>query len=434
MLIYSEKITPRVQYAFKLYFKCILNLEYKLTMNWEDFIAYEGPKLNYSKKKLEGVLQFYPVDLLFENDIFEQELFVSKFNDLPSFFQVSSSSVWPFDPFAAAFYLVSRYEEYLPHITDAHDRFLPEDSLAFKHGFLKKPLVNIWAQHLRRTLEVMYPDLKFLEREFKFISTVDVDNLYAYIGKGAFRTFGGILKDILKFDFSELSLRIKCLLGFEKDPYFTFDFQQQLRDKYGFESIYFILFSDFGPYDRNVPMYSPKMHEAVRSFNDFCTIGIHPSYQSNDKLSILENEILSLGRTLRGPIKHSRQHFLKMKMPNTFRQLTELGIEHEYSMGYASEVGFRASICSPYPFYDLEMEVELPLTMHPFAAMDGTLIYYKQFLPEESLEEILEVVREVKAVKGELITIWHNRIYSEKESIWKGWNWVYEEMVKEAVS
>jgi hypothetical protein len=42
----------------------------------------------------------------------------------------------PFDPLAATFYLVSRYEEYLPFIPDEHGRFPAKQSFAFSNGFL----------------------------------------------------------------------------------------------------------------------------------------------------------------------------------------------------------------------------------------------------------------------------------------------------------
>ena len=39
------------------------------------------------------------------------------------FFEQTENSALPFDVFAAGFYLLSRYEEYLPHIKDRFHRF-----------------------------------------------------------------------------------------------------------------------------------------------------------------------------------------------------------------------------------------------------------------------------------------------------------------------
>ena len=48
---------------------------------------------------------------------------ISQWKGLPVFFQTTSDSDIPFDVFAASFFLVSRYEEYLEFQPDAHGRF-----------------------------------------------------------------------------------------------------------------------------------------------------------------------------------------------------------------------------------------------------------------------------------------------------------------------
>ena len=67
------------------------------------------------------------------------------------FFSVNNS-VFPFDPFAASFFMISRYEEYLPHIKDIHGRFEAKESLAFKNNFLEKPIVDIWINLIKKEL------------------------------------------------------------------------------------------------------------------------------------------------------------------------------------------------------------------------------------------------------------------------------------------
>lgn len=434
MRVYVDKITPRVQYAIKLLLKETLLVEsIRITDQWDAFESYEGPRLIYGRKKLEGVPSIFNVELLFEKDISEQEINVQYDEDkTPYFFATGAQSAIPFDVFAAAFYLVSRYEEYLPHISDQHDRYPFEESLAYRHGFLQKPVVNYWALQLKEVLLASDMRWEFGERKYTYTPTVDVDNLYAYRGKGGFRTIGGFAKDFYSFDFMNAFQRLGVLLGFKKDPYDTFEYQRSIYQKYRVEAIYFMLFSEFGEFDRNVPMYSRRLHEAVRAFNDFFDVGIHPSYGSHASPRVLEKEITGLESALRRPVTLSRQHFLKLQMPGTFRQLVDLGITDDYTMGYAGELGFRASICTPYSFYDLEMEVDLKLTMHPFAMMDGTLIYYQNKTSTEAMDHFKPLVDEVKKVNGELISVWHNRIFSEYSPEWVGWNNVYIDLMKYA--
>ena len=64
-----------------------------------------------------------------------------------------------------------------------------------------------------------YPGLKFPEKNFKAISTIDIDNLYAYKAKGLLRTVGASIKDILKFDLKNLRERVLVLSGKKEDPF-----------------------------------------------------------------------------------------------------------------------------------------------------------------------------------------------------------------------
>lgn len=437
LLIYTKKSTPRLRYTLNVLFNWVVKTPFKLTDNKEEFVDFLGAKLNYSDEIMgEGVLQIHPHGLLFDRDIFEKEIYVSQHDGVPVFFQEAGqlSFVLPFDVFSAAFYLVSRFEEYLPFIPDEHGRFTPEQSIAYKHGFLEKPVVNIWTQRLMQSIQKKYPSLEWSAPEFKFISTIDVDNMYAYKGKGLVRIAAGFARDLSKFNFKETSQRFKTIFLRRRDPYDTLHYQLSLSRKYDFESIYFILFSAYGPFDKNLPMYSSAFQSAIKTINDEAQVGIHPSYQSNQSFSTLRHEIQSLRNVINAPVELSRQHFLKLQFPKTFRQLAELGIKHDYSMGYASHPGFRAGVCTPYPFYDLEVEEEIDLVIHPFCVMEYNLAEVWRLSPEEGLKKILEMMNWVKKYGGEFIPVWHNRTFSEKETAWKGWNTVYEKMVKEATA
>jgi hypothetical protein len=264
---------------------------------------------------------------------------------------------------------------------------------------------------------------------YNYISTVDVDNHFAYKSKGPLRTVGALAKDVFKFKFDSFFERLRTTLGLMADPYDTFDAQMEWNAEYKIKSIYFILFAEFAQYDRNISMFSPRMHVAVRGMNDYTEIGIHPSYRSNESEKVVEYELRHLEEALRTNVTKSRQHFLKMRFPDTFRALLDFGITDEYSMGYAAEPGFRASIATPFTFYDLEMEVTLPLTIHPFMLMDVTFIDYKQMNPEDSFAQMKSIIHEVKAVDGQLVTVFHNRIFSEKEPEWKGWATLYKNLL-----
>src|SRR4030065_214682 len=145
LLIYTHKITPRINYIFKHFFGRILKIPETFTTKINEFVAHNGPKITYSKPPLGAEFFIRSHDLLFEQGINDIDIKIYEWDDVPCFFPIKESSTIPFDIFAASFYLISRYEEYLPHVQDMHERFSAVESLAYKNGFLEKPLVAIWA-------------------------------------------------------------------------------------------------------------------------------------------------------------------------------------------------------------------------------------------------------------------------------------------------
>ncbi|MCD6543247.1 MAG: hypothetical protein J7K34_01935, partial [Flavobacteriaceae bacterium] len=227
LLVYSHKITPRLTYIFKHYFARILNIEVDFTTKIETFIAHDGLKISYTKQLLGNELFIRSNDLLFEQGIDYLDISVVNWDEVPCFFQTNPSSELPFDIFAAGFYLISRYEEYLPHVKDEFERFPAQESLAFQNKFLDKPIIDIWAYKFKNILLQKFPDFRTeiigIERKFEFISTIDVDIAYKYKNKGIIRTLGGLIKDVSQFNIQEIWYRFMVIFGIRKDPFDIFD-------------------------------------------------------------------------------------------------------------------------------------------------------------------------------------------------------------------
>ena len=432
LLIYTHKITHRNKYIFNLFFKDTLGVDFTLISDPEEFKLFNGVKLSYTTTPICDELFFCSRNLLFETGISEQNISIFEYNNSKVFFATGKISAIPFDIFAASFYLVSRYEEYLPHIRDEHDRFDAKDSIAFINGFLQKPIVNTWINWIKELLQKKYPHLIFPEKKYEYISTIDIDNAYAYREKGFTRSIGGYLKSILKFDFHEIVERTKVILRLQKDPYDTYDFQLDVLKKYKFRSIYFFLLGDYGVNDKNLPIESKRFQALIKRIGDYAYVGIHPSYGSNKSSEQLKKEVGRLSKVLHRDVTLSRQHFLKLTLPETYRNLIDLDITDDYTMGYASQIGFRASICTPLNFYDLDMDIETKLKIHPFAVMEGTLKYAMKVQPEEAFKKIKPLIDEAKAVNGVFVSLFHNDSLNN-EKLWLGWRAVYEEMVEYAV-
>lgn len=430
--LYTQQQSPRFRWASKVLFQHAMGVPFKVFTDLEAFNAAPGFKINYSPATVEDAFQILPHKLIWEQDIVEQEFYVGNWEGVPTLCQRQIGDL-PFDPLAATFFLVARYEEYLPFIADEHGRFPATESFAYLNGFLDRPVVNEWAVALGKQ---WFGSAFSVEERYKYLTTVDIDNLFAFKGKGALRTIGALVKDAVAFDFKTMRMRLGALWNWRRDPYDTFRKQRNWNKTMGVESLYFMLFAEFGPKDRNVSPYSTDAAITLREIADWAQMGIHPSYASDSKLELVGKERDMLQEVIRRPITQSRQHYLRMRTPHTYRNLIELGIKDEYSMGYTEQPGFRASITNAYPFYDLELEQELPLNIHPFVFMDVTY-YDSKYLgmdTQASLEAMVQWVPKVKAVGGTLISVWHNRTFSEFEPQWFGWADVYKSLIHAAKS
>ena len=433
LLIYVQKKTNRLNYTFKLVFRDLLKFPYRITTVLEEFQSSDLPKIAYADEAFSDDLFFQANGLLFRRGIESLNFEPFDYNGSKAFFPVENdNSVFPFDVFSAIFFLVSRYEEYQPYVSDQHGRVPAKLSLSMDLGTLGKPLVNIWVLQIKEILKKKYPEMNFINRKYKFIPTYDIDSAFAYAQKGLARTVGGYLRDIATFNWKDFVQRTKVILGFEKDPFNTFELQIEYEKKYNLRPVYFILFGRYGQFDKNINFRNKYFGNLLKRLGDYAQIGIHPSYNTFEHPDRIQEEITNLGKVMNKEVTKSRQHFLRLLLPDSYRNLIEFDITDDYSMGFATKPGFRAGICSSYNFYDLDTEEETKLRIHPFAVMDGTLKDYMNLSPSDAIEQIRLLVDEVKKVNGTFISLWHNESLSEQKR-WVGWRKVYEEMIRMAV-
>jgi len=430
LLVYTHKVTPRLTYTFKHFFARILQIPVSFTTKVEEFVAHNGLKFTYAKQPLRNEFFIKSNGLLFEQGINDLEINIGKWDDTTCFFLSRQTASVPFDIFAATFYLLSRYEEYLPHVKDHFERFPAEESLAYKFHFLEKPLIDIWAYKFRLLLKEKFTDYQFLNRKFEYISTVDVDIAYSYKHKGAIRTIGGYFNDLSKLKVLDLWYRTLVLLGFRQDPFDTYNELLDFQKQYNIKTLFFFLVGDYTTYDKNISSRNIKFKSLIKSIADYADVGLHPSYFTMKNEMLLKKEKLRLENILNRPVKKSRQHYLRLDLPETYQNLINLEVLEDYTMGYASHYGFRASTCTPFYFYDLDYEIQTPLKIYPFAVMDGTLRDYLDLSYKRAYEVIIKLAREVKKVDGTFITLFHNDTISN-EGKWRRWKKLYIDIFKQ---
>lgn len=424
LLIYTHKITPRINYIFKHFFGKILKIPVTFTTKVNEFVAHNGPKITYSKSPLGAEFFVQSHDLLFEQGINDIDIKIYHWDDVPCFFPTKETSTIPFDIFAASFYLISRYEEYLPHVQDVHERFSAVESLAYKNGFLEKPVVDIWAFKFLELLKIKFPNYKYVNREFKLLSTINVDMAYVYKHKGVIRATGGFLKDLLNFKFINFRNRLLTILNFRGDPYDTFSTLLKIKAEHKVDTIFFFSIGDYTTFDKNISSSNINFKSLIKSVADYAKVGLQPSYFTLKNADKLKREKLRLEYIINRPVTCSRQHYLRLSLPDTYQNLLDIDLKEDYTMGYEKSAGFRASTCTPFYFYDLDFEILTPLKVFPFAVMDVTLKQHMQLSNDESLAKILALKHEAEKVNGTFISVFHNETLCEDE-YWNGWTNIY---------
>ena len=423
VLLYTQNYSPRLQYICAFIFKEVMGVECNITCDLEEFKSYSGIKINYSNSLVcEDEFYILPVDLLFEKNIVPQPVKCFKINNNQAFFKIDHAD-FPFDIFAASFYLLCRYEEYLPHSKDMYGRYAHENSLAFKEGFLQLPLINIWANSFVAALQNKFPSFIFIHRPFRFIPTYDIDIAFSYKHKGLLRNAGGFLK-------SPSLERIMVVCGWRKDPFDTYEWMDTLHKKFQLNPVYFFLVAaQNGGYDKNILPANKAMWQLVKKHAEKYSIGIHPSWQSGDDISLLKKEIVQLKTMSQQEITRCRQHYIRFNLPEGYRRLLKEGITDDYSMGYGSINGFRASAASAFYWFDLEKNEISSLRVHPFCFMEANAYYEQKLTVTEAYEELMQYYWACKNVDGTLITIWHNQMLGP-DKLYGGWAAMYENFLK----
>ncbi len=408
LLIYTHKITPRFTYTMKQIFVEILGIEIIYTTKVEDFIKHSGPKITYSKNPLQNEFFVRSHDLLFEQGVHDLKIPLGEWEGTLCFFPISGISAIPFDIFAASFYLLSRYEEYLPYLKDQYGRFPPGESFALRNNVLKFPLVDIWAFMLLKELKRKFPGLQNKPRRYKYTSLIDVTTSHCFALRGPIRGMAGLLLDLGRLKFKRVIQRLSVSLNLKKDPFDNYFQLIEWHKKYQVKSMFFFQFAQYSTYDKNVSPENNSFRYLIKAVADYSTVSLSASYSSFDNIDLLKEEKKRLSNVINRPINQVRSRYNRIEMPTTYRNLVDSEFTDDYTMGYTHEIGFKAGTCTPFYFYDVAIEVQQPIKIHPFAIHDYALANIKS--EEEAIEVMKEVYDQVKKVNGHFVTVFSNEL------------------------
>ncbi|WP_350293619.1 polysaccharide deacetylase family protein [uncultured Croceitalea sp.] len=407
-------------------FTRILGIEVSFTTTVEDFIKHSGPKITYTKQPLQNEFFIRSNALLFEQGINDIEIKIENWEELPCFFEAGERSNIPFDIFSAIFYLISRYEEYLPHVKDELGRFPVKESLAYQNDFLKRPLVDLWAKKFLVALKERFPEIEQTKKKYQFTSIINVTTSHCFAYRSFIRTIGGILLDLSKFRLLRLFKRVAVWLSPRKDPYNNFTYLMNLHKEVKCKTMFFFQFADYSKHDKNVSIYKNKFRYLIKSVADYSIVSLSASYSSSLSNTTLKEEKSRLANLINRPVSYSRMRYNRVHIPKTYQDLVETEFTDDYTMGYTHEIGFRAGTCTPFYFYDINLEVQQPIKVHPFAVCDYSFLKFKK---QAQVFEVLDAMyRETKEVQGNLNIVFSNELLGSSNRL--KWLELYRAILK----
>ena len=360
-----------------------------------------------------------PAEIIELDTPFSEKAITGLFGD--NQFQITDEKIYVgVDIFASAFFMLTRWEEYVNTERDEHSRFPAHESVAYKFNFLNRPIVDEYVEFIWNILTHEGYKGKRKKRHFEPVLTHDVD----WLSK-PFEGFRQFVGDIVKrFDFRSFYRRFKN--QFVRNPYDTFDLLMDQSEKLGVKSRFYFMADPDGP---QYYLNSSLFQKAIKKINDRGhIIGFHPGYQSYLNSKRWGKEKKRLEESLGKEITEGRQHFLRFKVPETWNIWAENGIKTDSTLGYADYPGFRCGTCHEYPVFDFIRKIELDLYERPLIVMEGTLFQHLQMDNYEAIERVKPLIDQVKRYRGKFVLLWHNSSFGDV--YWSGYEKSYYKIIE----
>jgi hypothetical protein len=144
----------------------------------------------------------------------------------------------------------------------------------------------------------------------------------------------------------------------------------------------------------------------------------------------MEQEKKMLELVAGAEVKISRQHYIRLRVPDTYRQLQALGITEDYSMGYGGHLGFRAGTGSSFLWFDVANDAVTTLRIHPFCFMDTTAHYEHKLSAGEAFDKLKTMSTILQKTGSTLTSVFHNFSLGTSRE-WRGWRQAYENFLHE---
>ncbi len=432
LLVRLDDPTPRARFAVNHLLGRMTSWPVHFAASEEEFRSSELPKVRYGSAGSEGAdaLTVHASGALGLQHALPAEPEVGSEEGLPVLYPSSAGD----DPFAGAFYLLARCEEWAPRVRDAHGRLPSAEHFVVRHGLEQLPVIDHWVMRLVKVLRKRHPGLPAPQARYRHVLSVDVDNGLMVRGRPSWKQAGALMRAVLQGKVGEAALRMQVLLGRRNDPFDRYtDLVELARMGKVDRLIAFLLMRGEGAHDHAADIKHPLMNDRFKQMDGAFDIGLHPSYRSSEDPQVFREDRALLEQIIGHPVRISRQHFLRWQVPGSLRLLEAAGLTEDHTLGFSDRPGFRCGTCTPFPWYDLEQERETDLMLWPFAVMDSALHDRMGLGPEEAMRTMCAVSDSVRAVNGTFVSVWHDRFLSGY-GIWQGWPEAMQQVVEHARS
>ena len=412
VIIYSTYDVPRLRYIAGLILGEILGLKWQVVTDKRKL--GKNPVINYSGEIIRNAFKVKPVPLLFEKEIRKQEISVIRWNNLPVFFSTETGSDFPFDIFAASFFLVTRYEEYLDQVADENGGFKASSSVAFENGFLQVPVIDLWIREFARAILKKFQILTFKQNQYRALLTIDADQPLE--SQSIFESIG-VLLDFKKKDTART-------VG--KDHQDRFNYIIESIETYRSDARFFFAVGNNSRYDKNPSWKNEKYRLLINNIAGKYETGLNPSFNASSNFSVMSGEVMKLKKILSRDVTSGRLHYVKSSFPDFYRNILKAGITSEFSMGYHDEPGFRAGLAQPFYFFDVSADECTGLRVVPFQFSDNLFTKFRNL---QTTDIILKLIQETRKAGGLFVSTWHNSSLAGREEM-KDRREVFEFMLK----
>ena len=328
------------------------------------------------------------------------------------------------DLLKSAFYLLSGYQETLPFDGDVHGRFLYNDSIQKQLSIAERPLVNEYFSIIIEGIKTFcnLNGIKFTtkslweDKDFGFLLTHDVDRVDKY----TVREIKLRLKQLAGFSASKVNKKELTKLLFQSiygyfsgdNPYWNFDWMKSIEKKCGFNSVWFFLPQGDPNKDAYYSFYEPRIKQLVKFLIDSGDeIGLHGTFESGTNEKLMQQNYDSVNKLIGHNPLGNRQHWLRIKYPDTLRILENIGIKYDSSWGFTDHIGWRNSYCHPFEPYDIDKDRMMNIWELPLAVMDVSLFEYQNLKVDEALNSIEKILKIVEKYNGLFTLLWHNSYF-----------------------